>query len=67
MFCMGNPNKVMPDEIFPLYVDKFAEAEADTGTMIPQAEVDEMQGLINAENARLEALREAQSNPDAER
>jgi len=65
MFCMGNPNKVMPDEIFPLYVDKFAEA--DTGTMIPQAEVDEMQGLINAENARLEALREAQSNPDAER
>ena len=64
MFCMGNPNKVKPDEIFPLYCDMFDEYQAPE---ISKTEVDDMQGLINAENARLAALREAQSNPDAER
>ena len=56
MFCMGNPNKVKPDEIFPLYCDKFDDYQVPE---VSQTEVDDMQGLINAENARLAALREA--------
>ena len=64
MFCMGNPKKVKPDEIFPLYCDMFDEYQAPE---VSQEVVDDMQGLINAENARLKALREAQSNPDAEK
>lgn len=64
MFCMGNPKKVKPDEIFPLYCDKFDEYQAPE---VSKEVVDDMQALIEAENARLEALRDAKSNPDAER
>lgn len=49
MFCMGNPEKVKPTDLFPLYFDEY---EKDSTTMT-EDEQDYYQRLMEAHNAAL--------------
>lgn len=64
MFCMGNPKKTMPDEIFHLYTDDLDEYNQPAPIQLTQEEEEEMQAEMDAENERLAAEREKQKKSD---
>ena len=50
-FCMGNKNKVEPDDFFHLYCDDYIEP-TENEAHLTDKEIAQMQAEMNAENAR---------------
>ena len=51
MFCMGNPHKKQPEDVVSLYFDDEIEDEKEL-PILTKTERDELQALIDAENAK---------------